>query len=182
MTTIGVTEHQEGSEYSYLESVSRRLAAREGFLKYTLAQFWSVWKEGLLPCLSCWPKPIYSNWLKPFTAAGRMSLTLYVIHVTIGIVVLEYIGLDMDSQPLWVPISVAIGFYAFSLCYASAWERAFGRGLLEILMRKTKMDKDVLIVQKNLERQRIFCSIRHGYLKRENINEKKNERTESKAA
>ena len=129
------------------------------------------------------------NWLKPFTAVGRMSLTLYVIHVTIGIEGLDYMGLYMDSQSLWVPISVAIGFYVFSIGFANLWEKAFGRGPLETLMRKIRLlkkkmqvDNDIIIVQNDLESQRLFCFRRYVHLKKEKTNKKKNQSAESKAA
>ena len=53
---------------------------------------------------------------------------------------------------------IAIGFYAFSIGFANLWEKAFGRGPLEIFMRKinilkikTRIDKDIIIVQNALE-------------------------------
>lgn len=84
----------------------------------------------LMPVLD---KMHLANWLIP---AGRQSLTLYVLHILIGMGVLEEMGLLggnlSTSQILWY----SVGFCVLSAIYARLWALFFKRGPLEALMRR----------------------------------------------
>lgn len=68
-------------------------------------------------------------------AAGRQSLTLYLAHVLVLMGALEAAGrLTTASLPL-VVLSSAV-FWAGSAVAARLWERRFGHGPIELLMRQ----------------------------------------------
>jgi uncharacterized protein len=70
-----------------------------------------------------------------FAPAGRMTLTLYIAHIYIGMGLIESFGLigegTGDQALLW-----SVSFCAASALGAFLWSRAFSRGPLETLMRK----------------------------------------------
>ena len=75
-----------------------------------------------------------TNWL---SAPGRMSLTLYVAHIYIGMGVMDELGLlngSLDTTQIFV---AATGFSIASIFFARLWFRLMRRGPLEALMRLT---------------------------------------------
>jgi uncharacterized membrane protein YeiB len=75
---------------------------------------------------------------------GKMTLSHYVLHLTLGMVVLSmltskhYTGLLEDETPT-LPIYIfayAILFYLFSILFSVLWCKKFKNGPLETLMRK----------------------------------------------
>ncbi|NRP12560.1 hypothetical protein XMM379_002930 [Aliiroseovarius sp. xm-m-379] len=76
-----------------------------------------------------------------FVAPGRMTLTLYVAHIVIGMGLLEAMGLldgQMSSPGIF---AYSIGFVTISALFALFWLRKFRRGPLEALMRITTEGK-----------------------------------------
>ncbi len=73
--------------------------------------------------------------LQPFLRTGRMSLTLYILHVLLGMGVLEAMGL-LQNQPFSVAISAALLFNLFALIFAWGWLRFFRTGPFEWVFRK----------------------------------------------
>ncbi len=72
--------------------------------------------------------------LRPFSLAGRMSLTLYFAHILIGMFIIDALGLIggmSENQAL-----IASGLFMMaSLVFANLWLRFVKRGPLEELMR-----------------------------------------------
>lgn len=75
---------------------------------------------------------------------GQMTLSHYVIHLTLGMLLLglltgkQYSGLLEDETPtpsLYIFI-YAVVFYAFSILFSVIWRKKFRLGPLEALMRK----------------------------------------------
>ncbi len=75
---------------------------------------------------------------------GQMTLSHYVIHTTIGMVVLailtkkDYTGLLTNEQPI-LPIYILLYsmiFYVFSVLFSVFWRNKFRNGPLETLMRR----------------------------------------------
>lgn len=75
---------------------------------------------------------------------GQMTLSHYVIHMTIGVIILAklthrtYTGYYITETPL-APVyvlSYAIIYFAISVLFSYLWLKRFNKGPLEILMRK----------------------------------------------
>ena len=75
---------------------------------------------------------------------GQMTLSHYVIHLTIGMILLatltnkHYTGLLEDEKPT-LPIYIfaySISFYAVSVLFSFLWAKKFKNGPLETLMRR----------------------------------------------
>jgi uncharacterized protein len=81
---------------------------------------------------------------KWIAATGRMTLTHYVLHITLGILVLGLIsGIKYTgfAQPMTFlkPTQVllySIGWYILSIIFTIIWSKYFKNGPLEMLMRK----------------------------------------------
>ena len=76
-----------------------------------------------------------SPWLSPFLSTGRMSLTLYVAHVVVGMGVLKAIG-RLENQTLNFAVVGTISFCACGFFFAHMWLKRFKHGPLEALMRR----------------------------------------------
>ena len=75
---------------------------------------------------------------------GRMTLSHYVIHLTIGMIVLakftnkKYTGLltkDIPTEPVYIFI-YATTFFLLSVAFSHFWSKKFRNGPIETLMRK----------------------------------------------
>lgn len=75
---------------------------------------------------------------------GQMTLSHYIIHLTIGMIFLNfltgkhYTGLLEDERPT-LPIYIlaySVMFYVFSVLFSVFWSRKYKNGPLETLMRK----------------------------------------------
>lgn len=85
-----------------------------------------------------------SSLLKFFTATGQHTLTHYISHLTIGMILLalisgkNYTGTKTTTQYL-SPLRVllfAMAYFLFSLFFSKWWSRKFKHGPLETVMRK----------------------------------------------
>ncbi|NNC09890.1 DUF418 domain-containing protein, partial [Corallococcus exiguus] len=76
------------------------------------------------------------DWLEPFTAAGRMTLTLYVGHILLGMGTLEGLGLLDGSASLASVLLWALLFLMLATSAAWLWSWRFARGPLEAVMRR----------------------------------------------
>lgn len=73
---------------------------------------------------------------RAIAAVGRQSLSFYIIHIFIGMGILEGLGrLDGSLSP-WEIFAYICGFCALCLPAALIWQNRFGRGPLELLMRR----------------------------------------------
>ena len=75
--------------------------------------------------------------LQLVTPAGRMTLTLYIAHILVGMGTLEVLGL-LERPDLTATHSVltTVLFCFDALVFAYFWSRFFKRGPIEMLMRK----------------------------------------------
>lgn len=69
------------------------------------------------------------------TAAGRLSLTIYVAHVLLGMGALEAVG-RLEGQSLEFAVAMAALFYLTAVGFAALWTRRFRQGPLEAGLRR----------------------------------------------
>jgi uncharacterized membrane protein YeiB len=76
--------------------------------------------------------------------AGQMSLSLYVFHLTIGMLILSqltgkpysgYLQEQIATKPIYI-FMYAVLFFAFSVFISVVWKKYFKMGPLETIMRK----------------------------------------------
>lgn len=82
--------------------------------------------------------------IKLLVKTGQMTLSHYVIHLTIGMIILSgltnkpYTGLlekEMPTAPVYIFV-YAIAFFTVSIVFSHFWSKNFRHGPLETLMRK----------------------------------------------
>ncbi|MBV1933554.1 MAG: DUF1624 domain-containing protein [Parvibaculaceae bacterium] len=73
--------------------------------------------------------------LQPLVLTGRQTLTLYILHIFVGMGVLEAFGL-IGGQPSENAILASFIFAGLSVGYVSAWQIIFKTGPIEWLMRR----------------------------------------------
>jgi uncharacterized membrane protein YeiB len=75
---------------------------------------------------------------------GQMTLTHYVLHLTIGVVLLAkltsknytgYLPTEQVIEPIYL-LSYSLIFYIFSIAFSFFWSKRFKKGPMEIVMRK----------------------------------------------
>ncbi len=85
-----------------------------------------------------------SKFIRLLAKTGQMTLSLYVIHMTIGVLILSilthktYTGFPQTEKPAELPfiLTYAILFFGLSVMFSYWWSRKFKNGPLETLMRK----------------------------------------------
>jgi uncharacterized membrane protein YeiB len=73
--------------------------------------------------------------LKLITPAGRQTLTLYIVHILLGMGALEALGM-LGGQTVTTAVSASLLFCLAATIYAFLWSKLFRRGPIEALMRK----------------------------------------------
>lgn len=85
-----------------------------------------------------------SQFAKKFASTGQMTLTHYVSHVTIGMMIFSILAgkdlsndltLQQPTEPLYV-LLFSIAYFVFSYYFSKFWTKKFKNGPLETLMRK----------------------------------------------
>lgn len=84
------------------------------------------------------------KWTADLARAGQMTLTHYVSHLSIGMVVFALLQgenyTDLMSHKTWVsPLGIfmySIGFFILSIYFSKFWGKKFKQGPLEMMMRK----------------------------------------------
>jgi uncharacterized membrane protein YeiB len=85
-----------------------------------------------------------SQFAKNFASTGQMTLTHYVSHVTIGMMIFSILAgkdlskdltLQQPTEPLYV-LLFSIAYFVFSYYFSKLWTKKFKNGPLETLMRK----------------------------------------------
>ena len=79
-------------------------------------------------------RPRASTLLRPLIAVGRMSLTIYVAHILVGMVILDAIN-RLEGVGLVYALVYAVVVFLLSVIFALFMEKSFSRGPLEGLMR-----------------------------------------------
>ncbi len=98
----------------------------------------------LVVCLEIGNRLPNSGFINAFVQTGQMTLTHYVVHLTLGMVVLgaltgqPYTGV-LSQQPVASPglvLGFAATFYGLSVAFSAIWSRYKQHGPLETLMRQ----------------------------------------------
>lgn len=82
--------------------------------------------------------------IKVLAKTGKMTLSLYVLHMTVGVLILSvitsrtYTGFPQKGTPVETIfiLSYSIVFFVFSVLISHVWSMKFKNGPLETLMRK----------------------------------------------
>lgn len=98
----------------------------------------------LVVCLEIGNRFADRSLLRALTATGQMTLTHYVVHLTLGIVLFwglaghAYTGTvnEQTPEPPALVLAFAVSFYTLSVVFSALWSRKFQRGPLEMLMRR----------------------------------------------
>ncbi|BAP31181.1 uncharacterized protein CHSO_2144 [Chryseobacterium sp. StRB126] len=84
------------------------------------------------------------SWAMDLARTGQMTLTHYVSHLSIGLIVLalfqgknysEVVSGKNTLEPLYI-LLYSIGFFILSMYFSKIWGKKFKQGPLEMLMRK----------------------------------------------
>ncbi|WP_424983720.1 DUF418 domain-containing protein [Maritalea sp. S77] len=67
--------------------------------------------------------------------AGQQTLTLYMAHIVLGMGALEALNM-LENQPVMHVWAATVLFCGIAIIFAYFWAKRFGRGPLEMLMRK----------------------------------------------
>lgn len=95
-------------------------------------------------CMFIHQKFVGSKILTALATTGKMTLTHYVSHITVGMIVFswltgsKYNGYWDNQQPVEaykIQIFI-IAYFAFSVCFSLLWSKKFKQGPLESVMRK----------------------------------------------
>ena len=95
-------------------------------------------------CMYIGDKFSNSIFIKLLAQTGQMTLSLYVIHITIGVLVLSlltqrtYTGFPQIEKPTELPfiLTYAALFFVTSVIFSYLWGKKFKNGPLEMIMRK----------------------------------------------
>ncbi len=87
-------------------------------------------------CLSIASAATKAGVLRLLAPAGKQTLSLYVVHIIIGMGTLEAMDL-LGNQSAATALYAALLFSLGAVLYAWVWSRFFKRGPLEYLMRST---------------------------------------------
>ena len=95
-------------------------------------------------CMTIGEKFANNQFVLALSKTGQMTLSHYVIHLTLGMVVFafltnkQYTGLLEDEKPTdsTYILLYAIAFYMLSVLFSLLWSRRFKNGPLESFMRK----------------------------------------------
>ncbi|KQX68040.1 DUF418 domain-containing protein [Paenibacillus sp. Root444D2] len=66
---------------------------------------------------------------------GQMTLTHYVMHVVVGLGILEIFGI-LENGSLTFSMLYAVAYFVAALVFSLIWRRTFKHGPLELVMRK----------------------------------------------
>lgn len=89
-----------------------------------------------LVAYSCidWLAERFPHALDPFRRAGQMTLTIYLLHVLVFNLVVDWWGW-IEPAGLDVALAFALGFWIVAIVGAAAWQRHFGIGPAERVYR-----------------------------------------------
>ncbi len=82
--------------------------------------------------------------IQALSKTGQMTLTHYVLHLTLGVIIFAflnnktYTGYLEDEIPTkpYIILSFSVVFYIFCVVFSVIWTKKFKKGPLEMLMRK----------------------------------------------
>ncbi|MBC7985109.1 MAG: DUF1624 domain-containing protein [Sphingomonadaceae bacterium] len=85
-------------------------------------------------CLAIGERFAGRAWLAPLVHAGQLALTIYIVHGTLGVWALAWLGLG-GARGLGFVLAYSALFYAAAVLLATLWRRRFARGPVEMAMR-----------------------------------------------
>lgn len=97
----------------------------------------------LLVCFWLGERFVHQRWLQVLSATGQMTLTHYVSHTTLGMVVFailtnvstdDLLARNVEVAPIWI-LLFSIGYFTLSVALSAWWSSRFKNGPLEALMR-----------------------------------------------
>ncbi|NNC72331.1 MAG: DUF1624 domain-containing protein [Sphingomonadaceae bacterium] len=86
-------------------------------------------------CLSLGERFAGRAWIMPLVHTGQLALTIYIVHGTIGVWVVEWVGHKPSQTLTWV-IAYSALLYAVLIVLATLWRRRYERGPVEAIMRR----------------------------------------------
>jgi uncharacterized protein len=95
-------------------------------------------------CIYIGEKLSGSKFIRLLAKAGQMTLSLYVIHLTLGMILFsvfthkKYTGFLVTENPV-APLNIfiyTVSFFILSIIFCHFWTKKFKNGPLELLMRK----------------------------------------------
>ncbi len=89
----------------------------------------------IMMCIFLAEKLKRNRLLPVLVTTGQMSLTLYISHILFAGIIFKY-AVPETGRSLLVLTGIAIGFYFIAMISAVLWKARFGRGPLELLVRR----------------------------------------------
>ena len=85
-------------------------------------------------CLAAGERWGSRRWMLPFAHAGQLALTVYILHGTIGVWAIAWLGMEPRHSLEWV-LGYCVIFYVAIVLLATIWRRFLARGPVETVMR-----------------------------------------------
>ncbi|MGC5328078.1 DUF418 domain-containing protein [Brevibacillus sp. SYSU BS000544] len=73
--------------------------------------------------------------IRSLITTGQMALTHYVSHVIIGLGILQVFGI-LSNRSLTFAVVYSLAYFLVTIAFSHFWQKKFGRGPLETIMRK----------------------------------------------
>ena len=86
-----------------------------------------------------------ARWLSSLVAVGQSTLTLYVAHIPVGIIIIWVMEFFKFEYPLF-PIWGTFLFFMSSIVFCYKWNKRFKKGPLELLMRRFLVSQKKVLV------------------------------------
>ena len=98
-------------------------------------------------CISLTEQQRVSRYLKPFAAAGQLSLTLYVTHILSATSLIYFFEVIGEFEDTSTAVMFAVLFYAAAVVISHIWQKRFGRGPLEYIMRLVSKSNHIQVLK-----------------------------------
>ena len=77
------------------------------------------------------------RFVNSLVAMGQMALSIYILHVILGLGVIEEVGSkELGAYSIHFSFLYALGFSALMLLFSVVWKRFYHQGPFEYLMRR----------------------------------------------
>ena len=92
-------------------------------------------------CALLGSKQAHTVWLQALSATGRMTLTHYLAHLSLGLRLFYAItgnegpGTGQTPEPPWIILLFCLAYFGLSVIFSLRWSARFAHGPLEALMR-----------------------------------------------
>lgn len=90
----------------------------------------------LIILISIWlGEKLSSRITEPLVSTGQLAMTIYVLHVLVGMGILDAFGLLANQSLGWAVITSSV-FSVLAIAFSYLWRRRFSKGPLEALMHR----------------------------------------------